>query len=180
MTDRTDVVDLTGLLRPQYLLYPSTIFLVAADLFPLAGIAFWHWDAFLLLMLYWMDTAVIAFWAMARIAVTPREGLNGLRISSGGKSTNSPAAVVGFFAVHCGIFMAVHFLFLWVMFSARGRAEFTARRNGAVRDPDPAQDRGRYGVAPGGRFARAIGTRRRGGRGGSDALINDSRDDLTK
>jgi Family of unknown function (DUF6498) len=117
MTDKADVVDLTGLLRPQYLLHPSTIFLVAADLFPLAGIAFWHWDAFLLLMLYWMDTAVIAFWAMARIAVTPREGLNGLRISSGGKSTNSPAAVVAFFAVHCGIFMAVHFLFLWVMFS---------------------------------------------------------------
>jgi hypothetical protein len=117
MTDKTDVIDLTGLLRPHYLLHPSTILLVAADLFPLAGIAFWHWDTFLLLMLYWMDTAIIAFWTMARIAVTPRERLNDLRISSGGKSINSPTAIVAFFVAHCGIFMAVHFLFLWVMFS---------------------------------------------------------------
>ena len=91
--------------------------MIAADLFPLAGIAFWHWDAFLLLMLYWMDTAVIAFWTMARIAMTPREALDKLRITSGGKSINSPWAIVPFFVVHCGIFMAVHFLFLWVMFS---------------------------------------------------------------
>ena len=117
MTDKTDVIDLTGLLRPHYLLHPSTVFLIAADLFPLAGIAFWHWDTFLLLMLYWLDTAVIAFWTMARIAMTPREGLDNLRITSGGKSINSPGAIVAFFVVHCGIFMAVHFLFLWVMFS---------------------------------------------------------------
>jgi len=117
MTDKTDVIDLTGLLRPHYLLHPSTVFLIAADLFPLAGIAFWHWDTFLLLMLYWMDTAVIAFWTMARIAVTPRERLNDLRISSGGKSINSPGVIVAFFVAHCGIFMAVHFLFLWFMFS---------------------------------------------------------------
>ena len=39
------------------------------------------------------------------------------RIRSGGKSTNSPSAVAAFFVVHCGMFMGVHFLFLWVMFS---------------------------------------------------------------
>jgi hypothetical protein len=117
MTDKTDVIDLTGLLRPHYLLHPSTILLVASDLFPLAGIWFWHWDTFLLLMLYWMDTAVIAFWTIARIAATSRDGLNDLRITPGGKSINSPWAVSAFFVVHCGVFMAVHFLFLWVMFS---------------------------------------------------------------
>jgi hypothetical protein len=117
MTEKPDVIDMTGLLRPDYLLHPSTIFLIAADLFPLAGIAFWHWDTFLLLMLYWMDTAVIAFWTIARVAMTPREGLNNLRISSAdGKSTNAPWAVAAF-VLHCGIFMGVHFLFLWVMFS---------------------------------------------------------------
>jgi hypothetical protein len=117
MPDKTDVIDLTGLLRPHYLLHPSTILLVASDLFPLAGIAFWRWDTFLLLMLYWMDTAVIAFWTIARIAATSRDGLNDLRITSGGKSTNSPWAVSAFFVVHCGMFMAGHFLFLWVLFS---------------------------------------------------------------
>lgn len=117
MTDRTDVVDLTALLRPHYLLHPSTLLLAAADLFPLVGVAFWHWDAFLLLMLYWLDTAIIAFWTIARVATTARDGLNGLRITSGGKSTNSPWAVSAFFVVHCGMFMAVHFLFLWVIFA---------------------------------------------------------------
>jgi hypothetical protein len=117
MTDRADVVDLTGLLRPHYLLHPSTLLLAAADLIPLVGVAFWHWDAFLLLMLYWMDTAIIAFWTIARVAMTPRDGLSNLRVSSGGKSSSSPWAVAPFFAVHAGAFMAVHFLFLWVIFS---------------------------------------------------------------
>jgi hypothetical protein len=44
MADKTDVVDLTGLLRPHYLLHPSTVLLIAADLFPLVGIACWPWD----------------------------------------------------------------------------------------------------------------------------------------
>jgi hypothetical protein len=117
MTEKSDVIDLTGLLRPRYLLHPSTLVLMVADLLPLVGVAYWRWDAFLLLMLYWMDTAIIAFWTMARIAVTPRERLDDLRISSGGRSVNSPWAIVAFFVVHAGIFMAVHFLFLWVMFS---------------------------------------------------------------
>jgi Family of unknown function (DUF6498) len=117
MTDISARIDLTGLLRPGYLLHPTTLVLVVANLLPLAGVAFWQWDAFLLLMLYWMDTAIIAFWTMARIAVTPRERLDDLRISSGGQSINSPWAIVAFFVVHAGIFMAAHFLFLWVMFA---------------------------------------------------------------
>jgi Family of unknown function (DUF6498) len=117
MTDKPGVIDLTGVLQPHNLLHPSTVFLVAADLFPLAGVAFWHWDAFLLLMLYWMDTAIIAFWTIVRIAMTPREGLGDLRVSSGGTSTSSRWAVVPFFIVHAGMFMAVHFLFLWALFA---------------------------------------------------------------
>src|ERR1700738_2592364 len=103
MTDKSDIIDLTGLLRPHYLLYPSTLILVAANLLPLVGVAFWHWDAFLVLMLYWMDTAIIAFWTMARIAMTPRQRLDDLRISSGEKSVNSPWAIVAFFVVHAGL-----------------------------------------------------------------------------
>ena len=71
MTEKTDVIDLTGLLRPHYVLHPSTVLLVASDLFPLAGIAFWHWNTFLLLMLYCMDTAVIAFCMIAQLAAIP-------------------------------------------------------------------------------------------------------------
>jgi uncharacterized protein DUF6498 len=117
MADKSNVIDLTGLFRPHYLLHPSTLLLIAANLLPLVGVAYWQWDAFLLLMLYWMDTAIIAFWTMARIAMTPRDRLNDLRITSGGRSINSPWTIVAFFGVHAGIFMAVHFLFLWIMFA---------------------------------------------------------------
>jgi hypothetical protein len=117
MTDKSDVIDLSGLLRPRYLLHPSTVLLIAADLFPLAGVAFWHWDAFLLLMLYWMDTAIIAFWTIARVAATPRENLGDVRIGSGATAITSRWAVVPFFVVHAGMFMAVHFLFLWIIFA---------------------------------------------------------------
>jgi Family of unknown function (DUF6498) len=117
MTDKSNIIDLTGLLRPHYLLHPSTLLLIAVNLFPLVGVAYWQWDAFLLLMLYWMDTAIIAFWTIARIALTPRNGLSDLRVTSGGKSINSPWAIVPFFVVHAGVFMAVHFLFLWMLFA---------------------------------------------------------------
>jgi hypothetical protein len=45
----------------RQVLRPSTLILLIANLFPLYGIAYWGWDAFVLLMLYWMETGIIAF-----------------------------------------------------------------------------------------------------------------------
>ena len=50
------------------LLHPSTLILLAANMLPLAGILFCGWDAFVLLMLYWMETAIIGFWMLVRVA----------------------------------------------------------------------------------------------------------------
>ena len=33
---------------------------------PLYGVLYWQWDTFQLLMLYWMETVVLAFWALMR------------------------------------------------------------------------------------------------------------------
>jgi hypothetical protein len=93
------------------LLHPSTLILIAANLVPLLGIAFWHWDAFLLLVLYWMETAIIGFWTMMMIAVAPHE-----TIGPKARQT-SRLFLIPFFIVHSGIFMGVHFLFLWTLFS---------------------------------------------------------------
>jgi hypothetical protein len=66
MADTSDVTSSPA--RPRhYLLHPSTLVLVAADLVPLAGVVFWRWDAFLLLSLYWMETVIIALWNLARL-----------------------------------------------------------------------------------------------------------------
>jgi len=96
---------------PARLFHPSTIILVAANLVPLLGIVFWDWDAFLLLVLYWMETAVIGFWTMMMIAVAPQDAI-------GPKARKtSRLFLIPFFIVHSGIFMGVHFLFLWELFA---------------------------------------------------------------
>jgi len=94
------------------ILHPSTLILIAANLVPLLGIAFWHWDAFLLLVLYWMETAIIGFWTITSIAVAPHQTV-GPKMRQ-----TSRLFLVPFFVVHSGIFMGVHFLFLWELFAA--------------------------------------------------------------
>jgi hypothetical protein len=93
------------------LFHPSTVILLAANLLPLLGIVFWHWDAFLLLVLYWMETAVIGFWTIMAIVAAPLE-----TVGPAARGT-SRLFIVSFFIVHAGIFMSVHFMFLWQLFS---------------------------------------------------------------
>ena len=49
----------------------SVLFGLAANLIPLAGVLFWQWDTFQLLMLYWMETVIVAFWTIRRLARLP-------------------------------------------------------------------------------------------------------------
>ena len=49
-------------------LHPATALLLLANLYPLLGVMLWGWDAFLLLMLYWMETVIVAFWTVVRVA----------------------------------------------------------------------------------------------------------------
>src|ERR1700690_4252237 len=94
---------------PLRFFFPSTILVLFADLYPLAGVLWWGWDAFVLLMLYWMETAVIAFWALARILTLPPEA------DEAGKSLAERIKLrVGltlFFLVHASGFMGAHLLF---------------------------------------------------------------------
>jgi Family of unknown function (DUF6498) len=108
-------IDPRALLAPRYLLHPSTLLLLFTNLLPLVGVICWRWDAFLLLMLYWMETAIIGFWTIVRIGVSPPGAMGPLYVN--GKPTSSRAALVGFFIVHSGMFMGVHFVFLWSLFS---------------------------------------------------------------
>ena len=95
---------------------PSSLLLIAVNLLPLGGVLFWGWDAFVLLILYWFETAVIAFWAIVR--VTSRAGLADSEIRFA-NSTRQPGPIgtALFLTLHAGIFMGVHFVFLWVLFS---------------------------------------------------------------
>jgi hypothetical protein len=100
----------------RLLLRPATLILIAANLVPIVGVILWGWDAFILLMLYWLETAVIAFWTTVRIATMPRDALGDIKFDGSDKPA-APLALAAFFTVHAGIFMGVHFVFLWTLFS---------------------------------------------------------------
>lgn len=95
---------------------PATLILLAANLLPLVGVLFWGWDAFVILVLYWFETAIIGFWTLVRIATASREALGGIAME-GSTRAPSPVGLALFFVAHAGIFMGVHFVFLWVLFS---------------------------------------------------------------
>ena len=102
----------------RLLLQPANLFLLGLNLIPLLGVIAWDWDAFVLLMLYWLETAVIAFWTVVRVAMMPRGALGELQIGDD-KRTASPLGMAAFFTAHAGIFMGVHFMFLWTLFSGQ-------------------------------------------------------------
>ena len=97
-------------------LHPATALLLLANLYPLLGVMLWGWDAFLLLMLYWMETVIVAFWTVIRVALAPAGTAGALEVN-GKRKVTAPSAVAGFFTVHAGIFIGVHFALLWTLFS---------------------------------------------------------------
>jgi hypothetical protein len=95
---------------------PFDLIVLAANLVPLIGVLAWDWDAFVLLMLYWLETAVIAFWTVARIACLPRDAVADFDIDAG-RPPPSPLALAAVVTLNAGMFMAVHFLILWELFA---------------------------------------------------------------
>lgn len=91
----------------------AALVLIAANLLPVVGVLYWGWDAFVLLMLYWMETAIIGFWTIVRVAAAPDD--SGMPRGIGAVLSGFGRAA--FFTVHAGIFMLVHFVFLWTLFS---------------------------------------------------------------
>jgi len=90
--------------EPLSLSSPSTLALVFANLVPLAGATLLGWDLGLVMVLYWAESAVIGFINVCKIVVI-------------GRWTALFAAP--FFAGHFGGFMAVHFLFINILFVQR-------------------------------------------------------------
>jgi len=87
-----------------------------ANLIPLAGVLYWGWDTFQLLMLYWVETAILAFWTLMRLSRLAGEERGTLTVN-GVKKQATPLSLVGFFALHSGAFILGHLLFLWLIFS---------------------------------------------------------------
>src|SRR5712691_2170472 len=88
---------------------------------PLYGVLHWQWDTFQLLMLYWMETAVIAFWTLMRLAGLDAADRGEITVN-GRPRRATRFALVGFFSLHAGAFIIVHLLFLWLFFSSEWKS----------------------------------------------------------
>jgi Family of unknown function (DUF6498) len=95
---------------------PPILFLLAANSIPIFGVLAWGWDVFVLLVLYWLETAIIGVWMVARVAIAPAGSMDPKTADGSQKKTPS-LFLAGFFVMHAGIFMAVHMVFLWTLFS---------------------------------------------------------------
>jgi hypothetical protein len=89
---------------------------LVSNLIPLYGVLFWQWDTFQLLMLYWTETAILAFWTLMRLSRLSA-AQRGTVTVNGKVQPASTFFLVGFFALHAGMFLLGHLLFLWVIFS---------------------------------------------------------------
>jgi len=83
----------------------SLISLVFANTIPLLGVIFFGWDLFLVMMLYWLESAVIGLYNICKL------------IKIGGIES---AIMAPFFAVHYSGFMWGHLLFISVLFGRAG------------------------------------------------------------
>ena len=79
----------------------SAIALVVANLVPLIGVLFFGWDLGSIMVLYWVESGVIAFYTVLKIAIV-------------GKL--AAIVAVPFFVGHFGGFMIGHFLFIYALF----------------------------------------------------------------
>lgn len=86
------------------------------NLIPLAGVFYWQWDPFQFLMLYWLETVIVAGFALARIGTVPKELLGKITIN-GGVRPATRRNLIELFGGMAAAFISVHFLFLWLLFS---------------------------------------------------------------
>lgn len=94
----------------------STLIALGGNLVPLVGLLYWNWDPFQLLMLYWMETVIVAAFALARVAAVPQQLLGSIRIN-GIERPATHRNLIELFGSMAAAFISVHFLFLWLLFS---------------------------------------------------------------
>lgn len=88
--------------------------LLIANLIPLAGVAFFGWSLTELLLLYWLESAVIGGFTVLRMMAARSEGL------PPALQTGMKLFLVPFFGVHYGFFWLIHGFFLIILFAGDG------------------------------------------------------------
>lgn len=94
-----------------------TLIGLIGNLIPLYGVLYWQWDAFQLLMLYWTETVIIAFWTILGIRRIPVDRLGTINVGGRDKPATHKL-LCGYFTLVAAMFVLGHLGFLWIMFSS--------------------------------------------------------------
>ena len=102
----------------------SVIALIAVNVVPIVGVAFWDWSLMMILVLYWIESGIVGAINVFKIAHArgggeePPVTVNGNRITirvSGMAGATGTAPLIAFFIIHYGIFWAVHGVFIFLL-----------------------------------------------------------------
>ena len=102
--------DIIAKLRAKGLLRPSAIALTLSNLVPVFGVLALGWDAFPILLLYWMENVVIGFYNVLRMAWCADKTYGGLGMK---------LVLIPFFCVHYGVFCGGHGFFVILVFGGK-------------------------------------------------------------
>ena len=67
------------MVRYNMMKWLNALALILANLAPLIGVIFWEWDIFSIILLYWFEIAIIAFWHIVTVLYNPLYGWTNIR-----------------------------------------------------------------------------------------------------
>ena len=93
----------------------ALIALILANLVPLAGVLFWGWNVWTILILYWIENGIVGAYNILKMlkAEGPMDPTTaGWQLNGRPANTLAKAGLIPFFVMHYGIFWAVHGIFV--------------------------------------------------------------------
>ncbi len=91
--------------------------IVATNMLPLTGVLLMGWDAYVLIVFYWLETAIVGFWTVIGIAFRRTEKASRMAANDNGLSIAGVVLAL-FIAVHAGFFMAVHLVLMTTLYGS--------------------------------------------------------------
>jgi len=108
--------------------YAAVAALILANLVPLAGVLWFGWDVWGILIIYWLENGIVGLFNVLKMrkaegpedgspmeAADTRRRLSGYRINGRPPSGTDKAALIPFFVMHYGIFWVVHGIFVLLL-----------------------------------------------------------------
>lgn len=89
-------------------LLPSILFIVIANLLPAAGVLWYDWSVFALLVLFWIENIITGLFHVPRIVLAQGAGSTGQGDTDGNASLRKRVETAAFFCLHYGLFAFGH------------------------------------------------------------------------